>query len=337
MYTGSSLEEKCHRILEEKGGKTADRARTILLEEKCSVKLQNPLRYLCENWRDPLAPSMVILSCEAVGGKPDDATYEVALAMPLMNLGFTLWDEIADKSMYKFFIPTVLGKFGESITLILGGLASAKAFSILNVMKVDQTKRQTVTEVVWNYWKTLAEAETTNLELRKRGDVMPEEKFKVREMHAVGLETSMKIGAILGDGSEDEIKHLGNYGKCLGTILEIRNDFDVSLNLTLELAEKIRSGALPYTLLWAKNHSEKLREYLSHLTDTITPDDIKNIVEAVLETKVLEDTIRLLKTLTQMAEVELLKIERNMATSKLVFFLRAQAKIFNERLSTLSF
>lgn len=334
MSTRSSLEERCYRILEEKGGKIADRARTILLKEKSLRGLQNPLEYLSENWRDPLAPAMVILSCEAVGGKPGDATHQAALAMTLMNLSFTLWDEIVDKAMYKFFIPTVLGKFGEGVTLIVGGLASAKAFSILNEMKVDETKRQTINKIVWNYWKMLAKAETTNLELRRRGDVKPEEKLKVREMHAVGLETSLKIGAVLGGGSEDEIKHLGNYGRYLGTILELRKDFDVSVNLTLELAEKIRSGALPYTLLWAKNHSKKLREYLSLLTDTITPADIKNIVEAVLETEALEDTIRFLKILTKKAEIELLELN-NKPVNTLKIFLRAQPKIFNESLSTL--
>lgn len=335
MFAGSSLEERCYRILEEKGGKIADRARAILLNEKSLEGLQQPLRYASGKWRDPLTPSLVVLSCEAVGGKPDEATYQAALAMTLMSLSFNLWDDIVDKTMYKLFIPTVLGKFGEGITLMIGGLASAKAFSILSEIKIDRKKRQTITKLIWDYWKKLAKAETTNLELRRGGDFKPEERLKVIEMQAINLETSLKIGAVLGDGSEDEITHLGNYGRCLGTILELIKDFKVSINLTLELAEKIRSGALPYTLLWAKNHSEKLREYPSLLTDTITPVDIKNIVEAVLKAKALEDTIRLLNILTKKAEIELLELNNNKAINTLKIFLRAQSKIFNESLSTL--
>jgi len=334
MSIKSGLEQHCYKILEEKGGKIADEARTILLKERSLKGLQHPLKYISENWRDPATPSLIILSCEAVGGKPDKTTHQAALAMTLMNLSFNLWDDLVDKTMYKGFVPTVLGKFGDGVTLMIGGLASAKAFSILNEMKINETKRQIITKLVWNYWEKLAKAEATNLELRRRDDIPPEEKLRVIEMQAVSTRTSPKIGALLGNGSKDEMKHLGNYGKYLGTILDLKKDFDVSINLTFELAEKIRSGALPYTLLWAKNRSKKIREYLPLLTDTVKPIDIKNIVEATLETKALENTVKLLKTLTQKAEIELLHLKSNKATDMLKFFLEAQLRIFMESLST---
>jgi len=336
MFPQTDLEQRCYQILEQKGGKIADEARTILLKEKSLKRLQQPLKYISEKWRDPFTPSLVILSCEAVGGKPDDATQQSALAMTLTSLGFNLWDDIVDKTVHKFFIPTALGKFGEGITLMIGGLACAKAFSILSEMKVDETKRQTITKLVWNYWvKLLAKAEVKNLELRRRIDAEPQEKLKVIKTQSVNLETSMKIGAVLGNGSEDEIEHLGKYGIYLGTILELRKDFNASVNLTLELAEKIRNDALPYTLLWAKNRSEKIKEYLSNLTNTIKPIDIKKIVEALLETRALENTTNLLKMLTQKGETELLKLKSNEAAKTLKFFLAAQVKIFIESLSTL--
>ena len=330
-----SLEERCYEILEEKGGKIADKARTILLEEESLMKLQCPLEYISENWRDPATPFLVIASCEAVGGRPDDATCQAALAMTLMNLSFNLWDDLVDRTMYKGFVPTVLGKFGEGVTLMIGGLASGKGFSILSRMKVDQRKRQTIMDLVWNFCKKIAEAEATNFELRRRSDVKPQEKLKVIETEAASVETLSKIGAVLGNGSEDEIAHLGNYGKYLSTILDLRKDFNVSINLTLELAERIRSGALPYTLLWAKNRSRTISEYIPLLTDTIQPADVKKIVEAVLETRALENTVRLLKTLTKKAEVELFELKSAKATKTLKFFLRAQTKIFIESLSTL--
>jgi len=334
MFVKSSLEEHFHRIFEGKGGKIADEARTILLKEKSLMGLRHPLTYTSENWRDIFTPSLVILSCEAVGGRPDDDTRHAALAMTLMNLSFNLWDDIVDKSMYKGFIPTVLGKFGEGVTLMIGGLASAKAFSILSAIK-DETKRKTITKTVWNYWEKLAKAEAANLELRRRSDVKPQEKLKVIEMQAVSLETLSKIGTVLGNGSKDEMKHLGNYGRYLGTIVDLRKDFNISINLTLELAEKIRNSALPYTLIWAKNRSKKIQEYLPLLTDTIKPIDIRKIVEAILETEALENTNRLLKTLTQKARAELSGIRSTAPTKTLNFLLEAQSKIFVESLSTL--
>ena len=84
---------------------------------------------------------MIKLACEAVEGKPQD-TEEIAMAMSLMNLSFYLWDDMVDKAPCRLFNPTLFGKFGEGSALIMGGLASAKAFTILNKAKLDKAKRR---------------------------------------------------------------------------------------------------------------------------------------------------------------------------------------------------
>ncbi len=334
MFASSSLEERCHRILEEKGGRIAEKAKAILLQEISVEGLEQPLGYISEHWRDLLTPSLIVLSCESVGGTADQSTDQAGLAMMLMNLSFRLWDDIADKTEYRRFVPTVLGKFGRGVTLIIGGLTTAKAFSILNEIQADVGKRRTVTRLVWDYWRNLAKAETLNFNLRGRREIMPEEKLKVLEMEGVNVETLMKIGAVLGNGCQDEIEHLGNCGRYLGTILELRRDFDVSINLTFELAGKIRSGALPYTLLWAKDHSSEIEEHLSLGTDKIKPVDIRKIVQAALETKTLENAGRLISRLTSKAHSELCHLTSNHATETLRFLLKAQPKLFEETLST---
>jgi geranylgeranyl pyrophosphate synthase len=331
-----SVKERCDRILEDNGGIVADRARRILLEDAALKDLRPPLEFVSENWRDPLTPSLIALSCEAVGGR-SDATYEAALAMSLMTLSFNVWDDIVDKTVSKLFKPTLFGKFGEGTALMIGGLASAKAFSILNQMDVDKIKCQTVTKLFWDFWTKIAKAETVNLRLRSQGIVSARKKLWVIKMQAANLETCLKIGATLGNGSEDEVKHLGEYGLYLGTVLELWKDFHVSINLTLELAEKIKSGALPYSLLWARKRSEKIRKKLEDLANrnTIEPSDIKEIVEHTLETKALNNTMKTIRKFTNKAEEELFELKENKATRTLKFFVEAQPQLFIESLSTL--
>jgi len=331
------VKERCHKILEDNGGIVADRARRILLEDAALKDLRPPLEFVSKNWRDPLTPSLIALSCEAVGGR-SDVTYEAALAMTLMTLSFNIWDDIVDKAVSKLFKPTLLGKFGEGTALMIVGLASAKGFSILNQMDLDKIKRQTVTKLFWDLWAKMVKAETVNLRLRSQGNVSPRKKFWVVKMHAADLETCLRIGAALGNGSEDEVKHLGRYGLYLGIILESWKDFHSSINLTLELAEKIRSGALPYSLLWAKKRSEKIRKKLENLANrnTIEPSDIKEIVENILETKVLNNTMKTIRKFTKKAEEELFELKKaNSATRTLKFFVEAQPQLFIESLSTL--
>ena len=332
-----NVKERCNRILEDNGGIVADRASRILLEDAALKDLRPPLEFISKNWRDPLTPSLIALSCEAVGGR-SDVTYEAALAMSLMTLSFNIWDDIVDKAVFKVFRPTLFGKFGEGTALMIVGLASAKGFSILNQMDVDKIKRQTVTRLFWDLWTKMVKAETVNLKLRRQGDFSPRKRFWVIKMHAADLETCLRIGVFLGNGSEDEVKHLGRYGLYLGIILELWKDFHASINLTLELAEKIRSGALPYSLLWARKRSEKIRKKLENLANrnTIEPSDIKEIVEDTLETKALNNIMKLMRKFTKRAEEELFELKkRNKATRTLKFFVEAQLQLFIESLSTL--
>jgi len=337
LYTESTLKEQCQRILEDNGGKVADKASRILLEDPALNNLRAPLKFISKNWRDPLTPSMMTLSCEAVGGQAS-VTHEAALAMSLMNLSFYIWDDIIDKAQFKLFKPTLLGKFGEGTALMIGGLASAKAFSILNQMELDRAKRQTITKLFWNLWGRIAKAETVNLMLRNQGNVSPRKRSWVIRMHATDLETCLKIGAILGNGSENEVKHLGKYGLYLGIILELWKDFHSSINLTLELAEKIKSGALPYSLLWARKRSEKIRKKLEDLAqkDTIESSDIKEIVQDALQTKALNNSLKIVRKFTKKAKDELSNLKTiNRATQTLQFFVEVQPQLISESLPTL--
>ena len=336
MYTKSNQKEQCQRILEDNGGKVADKSNRILLEDPALKDLRPPLEFISKNWRDPLTPAMMSLSCEAVGGQ-SSATHEAALAMSLMNLSFYIWDDIIDKAPFKLFKPTLVGKFGESTALMIGGLASAKAFSILNQMDLDRAKRQTITELFWNLWGRIAKAETVNLMLRNQGNVSPRKRFLVIRLHATDLETCLKIGAVLGNGSEHEIKHLGRYGLHLGIISELWKDFHSSINLTLELAEKIKSDALPFSLLWARNRSEKIRKKLEELKNrnTIVPSDMKEIVGHVLETKALNNTLRTIRKFAKKAEKDLLELKKIYSIQTLKIFVVAQPQLFVGSLSTL--
>jgi geranylgeranyl pyrophosphate synthase len=338
MYTKSTLKEQCQQILEDNGGKIADKASRILLEDPALNNLRPPLEFISKNWRDPLTPSMMSLSCKTVGGQ-SSATHEAALAMSLMNLSFYIWDDIIDKAPFKQFKPTLFGKFGEGAALMIGGLASAKAFSILNQMDLDRTKRQTITKLFWNLWTRMAKAETANLQLRSQENVPSRKKLLVIKTEAAAnLETCLKIGASLGNGSEDEINHLGKYGFGLGIILELWKDLYVSFNLTLELAEKIKSGALPYSLMWTSEHSEKIRKKLENLAqkEIIEPSAIKEIVENTLQTKALHNTLKIVRKFTKKAkdEVSYLKT-KNRATQTLQLFVEAQPRLVSESLLTL--
>jgi geranylgeranyl pyrophosphate synthase len=336
MYEEYTVEERCRKILEDNGGAIADKARAILLEDPYLRNLRPALEFISKSWRDPLTPASMRLSCEAVGGRSDE-THEAALALSLMNLSFYVWDDLIDKSSHKLFKPTFFGKFGGGPALITGGLASAKAFSILNEMEIDREKRHTVNRLFWNLWTKMADAETIILRSRNEGKLTARKKFWKIKTEAIDLENCLKIGAVIGNGSETEITHLGAYGRCLGIILELQKDFQVSVNLTLELSAKIRSRTLPYSLLWVKERSEKVRQKIDNLANTnvIKRSVIKEIVEDILEAKAFDNTLEIIRRFTEKARKELIGLKKNEATRTLQLFIAAQPSLFIESLSAL--
>ena len=323
-----SSEELCRKILEDNGGFIADKARKILLEEPALKNLQVPLEFISKTWRD-LTPALTSLSCESVGGKKE-ATYDVSLAVCLMHLSFYLWDDMIDNARSKLFKPTFFGKFGANTSLIVGGLASAKAYSILNEMSMEKEKRQMVTKVIWDLWTRMAKAETANANSRTKTNKL----WKIKT-EAADMVTCLKLGAIVGNGSKIEIQHLGNYGFCFGVILALRNDFHVSANLTLELAEKIENGKLPYTLLWACNHSKKLQGKIETLVGrkAIEQMNLKEIVEEILATEAYDRTRKNIEMYAKKARDELYFLKINNATQTLESIIGLQPKLFIESFS----
>jgi len=332
-----TLKECCRKILEENGALIADKARTILLNDPELKTLKSPLEFISKNWRDPLTPAMMSLSCCAVMGKRKE-TDEAAIAMSLMNLSFRTWDDIIDESASKVFKPTLFGKFGANTALIIGGLVSAKAFTILSQMSMEKAKRQLVTELIWNLWTKMAQAEIINLKLKREKTYSSKNKlWKIKTEASANLETCLRIGAIIGNGHENEIQHLGKYGLCLGILLELQHDFHVSINSTLELTERIRNGVLPYSLLLARESSEGTRKTLDRLVnkDTIEPHEVEQIVRDVLETNTLDKIEKTLRSLTKKAEVELNGLTASNAVVALRSFVKAQPQLLMESLPTL--
>ena len=329
-----SAEYISQKILEDNGAKVADKAKIILLEDPGLKELREPLEFISINWRD-ITPALMSLSCEAVGGKPEE-THDAALAMCLMNLSFTIWDDIVDNAKSKTFKPTVFGKFGQGITIITGGIASAKAFTILNEAKIENSKRVKISKQIWKLWSKMATEEATTIKIRANGTMSSNKKFSKIKSEAIDLGTCLKIGAIIGNGSNSEISHLEKYGQYLSIILALRQDFQVSVNLTLELPEKIRNNRLPYSIIWATEHSRQLDLELKRLRqkEIIDYSSMKKFIKHFLDTEIFSYISENIKKYKKMADAELNCLTATAASQSLKAFVGVQSILFNESFTT---
>lgn len=324
-----SATQKCHQILEENGGIIAEKSRSIMINNPTLTELKEPLEFISKTWRDPLIPTLMALSCKAVGGQPED-TNDSAIALSLINLSFFLWDDIIDQSSAKVFQSTLSGKYGSGVALIVGGMISAKAFSILNNLNFIKTKKDAISKLIWNLLSVMAKVEMHSLKARKQKTYSSSNKLWKIKTESIDPETATKLGATIGNGSINQITNLGKYGSCLGVILGLMHDFRVSTNLTLELADKIRSGNLPYSLLLASERSSTLKKRLEVLLtkNKIAQSSIKFVVEDMLKTRVFEDIEKKVWIRVEMANKALDELKQNRATQTLRRFVELQPEYF---------
>jgi geranylgeranyl pyrophosphate synthase len=277
--------EQFQEILETNGGKTANKSIDYLLEDPKLTTLKCFTEFIAKNWRDCFIPTLISLGCQFVGGNPKE-TEEVAVSLSLMNLSFRIWDDIIDETFCRTLRPTFAGKFGKNKALIYGGLVSAKSFTILNKANFELAEKEEIDELIWNYWATMAKAETQDLKASFNVYNATQKISKIQE-EAINVRTALKIGAVIGKGTSTDIAALETYGSNLAVMLELIKDLKVSLNLTLELENKLHSGKLPLLLLLAKEESEEIRAEIQLLNKicSITPERLSQLIDVVLNSK----------------------------------------------------
>jgi geranylgeranyl pyrophosphate synthase len=318
-------------VIKSKGNKINEVTKEDLLDDPALVSIREPLQFLSDNWSDPLRPALTALGCEAVGGKSED-TEQTAIALCLINLSFYLWDDLIDDAKKRVFKQTFYGKYGADATLLMSEIASSKGFVSLNKQVVKESKRSQIFAELWKLSAGILTTEIISTQERKRLYHSSQKLWKITKENQSNLATCLRVGGIIGNGSKQEIRCLGNYGKALGIIIDLRNDLRVTANLTLELAQKIRTGALPYSLLWAKEHSETTASLLMNAkqNNELFPEQIENIVKSTLETGILERIDRITDKLVKKAVAELEGFQQNDATVMLVSFVKAQPQFLSE-------
>jgi octaprenyl-diphosphate synthase len=131
----------------------------------------------------------------------------------------------------------------------------------------------------------MSEGEMIEIKLGKQPEIDVDDYIKVLEYKTASLfEASAKIGAIMGNGCEDEIHALASFGNLLGIAYQIHDDLidwnneDRLFNLlarkngrSVEFVNSMEEIYFSYSVK-AKNELRKIRNsitknHLEHLTD----------------------------------------------------------------------
>lgn len=271
--------------------------RTILAERVGYKELRDALEHYIRNWNDFTHPGLFSIACEAVNGDPD-ASLKTQAGIALMAGAFDIHDDIIDKSKTKHGTPTVFGKFGQDLALLLGNAFLIEGFTLFgeSIGELPQKERNQLLGALKKSLFELGNAHALELGI-KRNDVGPEEYMRVLEMKGASIEADMGIGAIIGGGTSREVEALARYGRVLGILGTLREEFIDVFEID-ELSQRSRNEYLPIPVLYAMQNDKAERKIKALFAKKkLTNADVDELVTLVFQARGVRNVKKKMKEL----------------------------------------
>ncbi len=269
--------------------KTFEKADFAYDEESLTKALSVPMWDLLDRGGKRWRPALLILSCEAVGGKKELALKFTPL-VEIIHSGSLVEDDLEDSSDFRRGKPSIHKIFGVDIAVNLGSAMYYLPTTILfnNYYKLDDKKRLKLYDLVSRELLKCHAGQAMDIYWH-RGQKYDVSELEYLQMCAYKTGTlarlAAKMGAVLGNGSEKQIRALGKFAETIGIAFQIQDDI---LNLTGEefqkgkgMGEDIHEGKRTLMVIHCLAAApEAERKRLLEILNS-HPEDRGSIVEAI--------------------------------------------------------
>lgn len=311
MQTDEVSQEELSELIQQRGADALNRFRQDIFSGIENQRILSILTEIKKQYKDAYRPALMSFSCEAVGGTPED-TLVTGLIVVLAGAGIGIHDDIIDKSMTKGFRRTILGRYDADEALLVGDLLIVKGLTAVQelVRKAYQPKKVAdIIQALQEQYFEICEGVFMEKSWRKNAETELDFCHQVLWKYASDGEACTRLGAILGNGTEREVKILGEYGRRLCYGYRLADEVKDMLNLDGSLLRRLEYESVPLPLLYAartsKENSVKLK---SVLEGRISPSDITPLLDLCFESeafdyvreiaqKNVKDGLNLLKTI----------------------------------------
>lgn len=178
-------------------------------------RLYEAARHLPGTGGKRVRPILCLLSCQAVGGEPNKAI-KAAAAIELVHTFTLIHDDIMDRDDMRRGVPSVHEAYGEPTAILAGDLLFSKAFQLCD---------PAVYRILAKVSAEVCEGQEMDMSFEGRLDVSEKEYLEmIRKKTAALIEAATKSGAILGGGSEEDIRLLADCGLNAGMAFQVHDD-----------------------------------------------------------------------------------------------------------------
>jgi len=298
-------------------------------KELFTIKIESPkgrkaLAHYAANWNDTTHPGILSLACEAVNGKPED-TKQMQVILLLLTAAVDIHDDIVDETPTKNGKPTVFGTFGKDTALLVGNAILMKGFFLLckHGRALPKERLYLLIDTIQSTFFNMGNAHLLEAELKRKKEFDPSEYLRIIRKKASNIEAITRIGAIIGKGSEEEVEALGKYGRILGTLITLREEF-IDVFEPEELRNRMKTEYPPLPVLYAfRNPKTKTRILKLLSKEEISQDTANKIVEIVFKSREAAKLREEMQEMSQEALDALSKFPQKRLIPKLTLVIRS--------------
>ena len=271
--------------------------KTMFKTRSRNRKLNEAIEFAMRKYQpDYFRPALLSFTCKAVGGERE-TTVSMGAALTLFAWAIGIHDDIIDQSRTKDGQPTIHGKFGRDLALILSDVLLFKGFTLLRERLDSDTPANRLAKIldaVEKIWFEQSEGEAFEIQHRGLTNVTPQECLEKIRMRASEVDACARIGGILGGGTPRQVDRLGEYGRLVGMMGILRNEIIDMLDSDA-LRHRIRTESLPLPIVYALQEPSvrpKLTQVMSK--GRLVEEDLKFIARLADDLQGIEKTARLI-------------------------------------------
>ena len=242
--------------------------------------LYAPIEYILSLGGKRLRPLLALMATEAFGNNPEEAL-PAALSVEVFHNFTLIHDDIMDQAPLRRGAPSVHDKWDENTGILSGDAMLIQAYQCLETypnelfFKLIKHTSKTALEV--------CEGQQYDMDFETQKDVTISAYLEmIRLKTAVLVGHSLKIGAWIGNASDQEAQLLYDFGVLLGLAFQIQDDYLDAFGDPKDFGKQVGGDILENkkTILYhevMKIGNTKEKEALFHWYDTIEKNNQKVI------------------------------------------------------------
>lgn len=279
----------------------------------------SPVHYVLSAGGKRIRPILVLLSCEAVGGRARDSL-DAALAIEILHNFTLVHDDIMDRDDMRRGRQTVHEKWDESTAILAGDGLVGIAYQYL--LKTAHPDIKEICDIFTSGIIELCEGQALDKEFEKRFDIDLDQYMEmIQKKTAILLMTAAEIGAIIGGADRKSRDILVEFSKQLGLAFQIQDDLiDIELTSGKTYGSDIKQKKKTFLFVHALNNaSPAMRNKLIEIYNkqTISNEDIDTVLELFQQSVTLEFSQKVVDAGIKKAHQELNKLLPSTARSDL--------------------